>query len=328
MHKKTKTKLIYLLNGSIGDFLMVLSMLDSVKKDSYRCYISTPRNHKLFKSLAQEYPDIKIIKYPWKLFRFFFSQTIVITPPTPGRLPYHQKFFARFITIFRGVMAGFDDKQKFNKIIYQVLVPYKTNILFYELLNSVLYALNIPFEDKVPKLRTGITASIHTNPYIVFHPFGASRGRSFIQEKLGNTVSLIRKHFPNHTLYITGSKEDQEKMIEVTDDLMVPYFGKNMDELISLILGSELFIGVDTGVTHIANLLSIKTLVFAEQGTPHWLPYYNPKATIVYSILESGESIHEGQEYLFSQAHGRSRYLDRIPLSVIEHYIQKFSHEI
>jgi ADP-heptose:LPS heptosyltransferase len=169
---------------------------------------------------------------------------------------------------------------------------------------------------------------VMTVPILFFIHLGASRGRSFVEEKLEKSIGLIRKYFPNHTLYITGSKEDQEKMITIKDDHVVPYFGKSMEEIMSLILGSSLYIGVDTGVTHIANMLSVKTLVLAEQGTSHWLPYYNPKATIVYSILESRDSIHEGREYLFSQAHGRTRYLDRIPLSVIEQYIQKASHEI
>lgn len=322
-----KINIVYLLNGSIGDFLMVLLMLDTVKKDKYKCHISTPRNYELFRSLAKEYPEINIVKYPLGLLGFVFCRNIFITPPTPGKLPYHQKFFARLVSIFFGTMAGFDDKEKINKFLYDVLVPYRTDILFYELLNSVLEDLNIDYEKKPLKFKTLSKPKNSETEYIVFHPFGASRGRSFVDEKLVKIIFFIRKYFPNYKLYITGSNEDKEKIIKVQDDQIVYCFGKNMEELVSLILGSSLFIGVDTGITHIANLLTVKTLVFAEQGTPHWLPYYNPKASIVYSILDEKDPIYEGRDHLFSAAKGRTRYLDRIPLSVIEQYIQKTSYE-
>ena len=64
-------------------------------------------------------------------------------------------------------------------------------------------------------------------------------------------------------------------------------------------------------------------MVIAEQGTPHWLPYYNPNATIIYQIKNDTGSINEGREYLEKARNGRVRFLDRVPLNVIEEYIRK-----
>lgn len=325
-----KKNFIYFLNGSIGDFLMTLLFLDSLykKNKNWSFYIATGRNKKLFQDIASEYPHVKIIDYPRGIFKFLFSKNIVITPPTPAILPWHQKLFAWLISRApSSELFGFDDSAKINVFLYKKVIPFRTDILYFELLFFLAEKLNIDFQEKNMFLRSEKSNFIDESPYIVFHPFGASNGRSFLEEKLQKIVLLIKDAFPNHKVFITGSIQDFQKLEVVKDLNFIDFTGRNIKEVIQLIKNSNLFIGVDTGITHLANVLQKKTLVLAEQGTPHWLPYYNPEATIVYQIKDDN-GFNEGREYLESKRHGRIRYLDRIPLSVIEKYIQKISHEI
>ena len=88
-----------------------------------------------------------------------------------------------------------------------------------------------------------------------------------------------------------------------------------------------MYIGVDTGITHLASVLGKKSLVIAEQGAPHWLPYYNDNAVIVYKVLGDESGVFEGREYLESKRTSSARYLDRVPMETIKKAILAMSHD-
>ena len=66
------------------------------------------------------------------------------------------------------------------------------------------------------------------------------------------------------------------------------------------------------------SVIGKNSLVIAENGTPHWLPYYNKSAKIIYKIKDDTSNRNEGREYLESKRKNEVRYLDRVPLNVVK----------
>jgi ADP-heptose:LPS heptosyltransferase len=79
-----------------------------------------------------------------------------------------------------------------------------------------------------------------------------------------------------------------------------------------------LYVGVDTGITHLASVLKAPSLVIAHNGASNWLPYYNENSIVIYQIKDDDSDVHEGRKYLESKRGGRMRYLDRVPMDVIK----------
>jgi hypothetical protein len=333
--------LIYLLNGSIGDFLMVLFLLDSVwngypEDTKPRLCIVTPRNKDIFLELAEKYPHIQIYECGnlceifFLVIHFLFRKNTVITPPTTGFLPLHQKLLGWILSRMHGsALYGFDDGKKINTFLYTDLIPFRTDILIIDLLFSLLLRENISYlrqtlHLKLPSIAKGKSFG---NEYIVFHPFGSSGGKSLTEEKLLGTLHALLESYPNHTVYITGALKDlayTDVVASIGNPRIKNVVGKlSMNELCHLINGCSLYVGVNTGITHLACVLEKKCLVISEQGTHNWLPYYNANATIIYQIKNDTGSTNEGREYLEAARNGRVRFLDRVPLSVIEGYIRK-----
>jgi ADP-heptose:LPS heptosyltransferase len=59
--------------------------------------------------------------------------------------------------------------------------------------------------------------------------------------------------------------------------------GKPLMEVGGLIEHGQLYVGVDTGPTHIAGVLGATSVVLAHQNEPTWLPSYNPNATLIWN---------------------------------------------
>ena len=302
MKKNIKQKnIIYLLNGSIGDFLMVLVLMKEIHNidNTFSLYISTPRGKKTFQDLACEYPYVTLIdQKPLSFLRFIFRKNYIITPPTPGRNPLHIKVLSKVLSL-RGKSVGFDDGYIYNKLFFSCLIPFNPKVLFVELLFKILPEIGLP--SNIPNTRLSFEKKSVTekSPYIILHPFGSSDGRSIFGKKLEEIILCITELFPDHRVLVSGSKDDVLKVEGVKFPSSVEIIaGKySLVEMAEVLSRADMYIGVDTGITHLASVLGKKSLVIAEQGAPHWLPYYNDNAVIVYKVLGDESGVFEGREY-------------------------------
>ena len=114
--------LVYFLNGSIGDFLMALFFMENIHENdsSIALYVVTPRNKKAFDELSEAYPYITVVEAnrrsfrgmaaSIRLLRFMSAANLVVTPPTPGRLPTYIKIVAKLAALYPGsLFVGFKD---------------------------------------------------------------------------------------------------------------------------------------------------------------------------------------------------------------------------
>ncbi|MFC1721281.1 glycosyltransferase family 9 protein [Patescibacteria group bacterium] len=340
---------IYFANGSIGDFLVTASLMEDihssfeVRNCKLNLYIIVPRNAEIFSEFSdfcKSLQHLNIVeaggKHPKGLFylmKFIFSKNIVITQPTPGILPVKTKIMAKLLSLWKGSqLMGFDDGKKINRYLYDNLISFTDKILFFELLNKLFNILNIEHKKEVPRLDCKLSDvalkkyGLQKNKYVIVHPFGSSEKRSILEEELLWLVRIVGD-ISGLKVVITGSIEDKnfaESAIMGTENMELT--GLNMREIHEILNGAKLFIGVDTGTTHMAGLLQKKSLIIANYGNPHWLPYYNKNATVLYNIEKCKHSIHKGKEHL-EECRDCMRPLVNVPRNIIESELNNIFNE-
>ncbi len=331
---QTPQNILYFINGSIGDLLMVLALLEEVHAQdaSVRLYIATPRNVALYREFVAAYPYVTILDAGRRsaihtLWPFLGRKNICITPPTPGRIPLATKLVARLLGL-RGILVGFEDGSPLNRFLYTQTVPHNTTKLYCDLLADLLVPMGLAHRRFVPVFHadpvSGVLArfGLMSHGYVVLHPMGSSRTRSIVGEELRRLIREIKTAAPQLTVALSGSVADGAAFGLTEDDDAILATGLAPREIAALIQESALYIGVDTGITHLACTLGARSLILAHNGTPHWLPYYNAHATVVYKVRDDSAEVYEGRAHLEACRAGRTHYLDRIPESVVFMYVR------
>ena len=343
MSKKYKN-LIYFQNGSIGDFLMTIFFLENVylNDDSIKLYIVVPKNKVFLSQFLKKYSYINLILanrkniHGWlgifSLFKFSFYKNLIITVPTPGRLPLGIKIIAKLTAMhFKSLLAGSDDGQGINKLIYNKLYKYNKQINYPECLKSILKILDFEIKKENPILEHADESNIleqlklEKNNYVVIHARAATKGRSLDNQCLRLLVNSIISIDGEMKILLTGSTSDRDFLSGFESEFKNVVLGINLSvvDLCGVIKKSKLFIGVDTGITHVASFLGKKSLVLAQSGTPNWLPYYNDQAIILYAINDCTYNIYSGQEYLQNCQKDDICRLGKIPFDVINQELKK-----
>lgn len=342
---KSKFKnLIYFQNGSIGDFLMTIFFLENIRlnDNSIKLFVIIPKNEKLLLQFLERYPYINIIlanrkslRGLWgilKLSKFVFTKNLVITAPTPGFLFSYIKMMAKSVALHpQSQLVGFEDGQKINKFIYTKLLKYNTKIIYPNFLKSIIEELGFEIKKEVPKLEYEKDENIleelglEKENYIVFHPIAATKGRSLKEKEIMDLIKKINQIFSEIKIVLTGGDADKDALnvISLLLKNVVVLITPKISELCVIIDNTKLFIGVDTGTSHLASFLQKKSLIIAQNGTPNWLPYYNPNAIILYFVENCSHQIYEGKDHLEKCRGERFRCLGYVPMEIIEKYLEK-----
>jgi len=327
--------LIYFQNGSIGDFLMTIFFLENVylNNPKLKLVVVVSKNEHFLKQFLEKYPYIQIILINrrsfrglggmFKLMKYYFSSNLVLTAPTPGVLSFLVKLIAKTVAVMpNSMLAGFEDEQKINQFIYDKILGYRTNILYPEFLKSVLENLGFKIYKRNPLFefkKDGVLLrklDLKTDSYIVVNPMAATQGRSLNEQEILFIIKKIKEISHNLEIVLVGG--EKERIFLHSFEGVKIYINLSVKNLSNLIANSALFVGVDTGTTHLASFLNKKSLVIAKNGTPNWLPYYNDKARILYSIKNCPHNLYEGRERLEECRGNKLRCLGNVPLEIIE----------
>ncbi|MFH0846028.1 MAG: glycosyltransferase family 9 protein [Patescibacteria group bacterium] len=331
--------LIYFQNGSMGDFLMTIFFLENVylNNPELNLYVVVPKSEKLLQQFLEKYSYIKIIlvnrkSYKGisgmiKLLKFYFSSNLVLTAPTPGKLSLLVKLQAKMIALMPySKLVGFDDGEKINETIYNEVLDYHTDIIYPEFLKQVLLSLGFEIKIENPLFRYQKDENIlkrmdlTENSFVVINPLAATQGRSLNGKEMSDFIKEIKKINNNLKIVLTGGGNDSEilqNFSKIFDNVFV-FVNLRITDLCNLIEGANLFVGVDTGTTHLASFLNKKSLVIAKNGTPNWLPYYNKNARILFSINNCNQVIYEGRDFLEKNRGSKLRCLENVPVEVVK----------
>jgi ADP-heptose:LPS heptosyltransferase len=108
------------------------------------------------------------------------------------------------------------------------------------------------------------------NKVVILHPFASSSKKFFKASKWSEIIFQVLKENPSYSFKIVGSKEDKERSLAITNAPTLDRFKhqiqsfvgkKSIKETYELILESELFIGHDSMVAHLASFSDIKMIV-------------------------------------------------------------------
>jgi len=302
--------------------------------------IIIPRNRKLLSKLAIKYPYIEIIEANaknfgfLKLLKFVFSANCVIVHPTPGKIPARIKILAKAVSLgHKSVSVGFRDKGILNNL-YSILLDYDASVPYIETIKKTIKALGFPVKKESPTLDYMKDENVlrrfrlKAGSYVFIHPLGSNKKRIIPLEDMKWILGRIRLEFGALKIAVSAGPGDKEYINNLQnafsgDDGIVFLLGLDLNSLANLIDGSELYIGVDTGITHLAAFLRKKSLVVANNATANWLPYYNRKARIVYKIAGDKNNTFEGEEYLRNNLRGRLKPFEFVSKEVIFKYIKE-----
>ncbi len=257
--------------------------LENIHKEFHEaiCGLLVGSRGKMLSELFSAYPWLEVWEVnrrnPFSLFRAicrFFGSDFTLIQYSENKFSTPSKFFARLLTK-RGGLVGFEDGWRFNKLIYDKILPfageYKSPGLITEERNA-LYALGLPApvknfsldfkEDKGVLKKFGL----QKNGYIILHFFSGSDSRGLHFQKRREILKEAYRRFgERYELVLTGSESEREAAIKIAEGASAKVAaGKtSMTELINLVSNSKAVLSLDTGVAHIAGHLEKPLVVLS-----------------------------------------------------------------
>jgi ADP-heptose:LPS heptosyltransferase len=305
MRHSRPTTILTILFGHIGDTLIVLSLFnDILRLDQNASFTILTRKHtKIITDLAAAYPHIVVTQIPHGIYALPFLCTLLVKRWTflalglgsASEYSLPLKIFIYILSLIPGNDSiGLDTQvshkkgwQPLKKVIqpdysqtmlenFRLLIPH---------MNEFKHSSDITGKPLNLKLLTTTPKDFPYKPYayIVVHLFGVSRYRSFPLRRWKTLCSSISQKYPGLTIVFTGSSDDKKMIDEIAHT--IPHFytciGLPILEVGGIIDNAALYIGVDTGITHLAGVLKQKSLIIRHVGDRRWIPTYNPYARIL-----------------------------------------------
>ncbi len=306
-----KKNFYFISFASIGDFLIDIVLAKNIRQDSLlqknidaRLFIIIPKQNNFLQEIIKHYEYIDLIvldDFKKKIlfyFKNFYKLNFIFTVPTFGSMPIELKIFGFLITRRPGSkFIGFNDKSGINKYFYDKEIIFDYHQPYYENLLKILDFLKINYSKEPPFLDIQIDEKLVDSKftqyadksYIVLHVCGKNITRSWPVDNWVKFINYFHQNYPDHSIIMTGSKQDANFINQIINNLPTADFIKNFsgqlsfNELLFLLKNSKLYIGVDTGITHLASLLNLPSLVIGNLSNPTWLPDYNPLASILFN---------------------------------------------
>lgn len=304
-------RVVYINSGALGEFLMTVFFMESVMKSrecdpSTEFYILTSRSADALRPLIADHPRIRVIDIAWKergalanlFLRCLRLPALVITQQTFGRTAMSVKVLGKILSLRPdSILAGFDDTSRFNRYIYTRLVHFDSKQLFYTAMLELARTTGFSVQDSVPQLSLSMIVqilerhSLQAVPYVIIAPYAAAVHRSMPPSMIQVIIQSVRASNPDMVVILTGDKKQQNSLNEAIRNYVSTHgsgqeYVRNLGELslvelTTLIQHSRLYIGVDTGTTHLAAVMHKSSLILENNSNPCWWPTYNENAVIL-----------------------------------------------
>jgi ADP-heptose:LPS heptosyltransferase len=339
------TEVLFLPSGAIGDALMMLALCAEIKElnPQTRFTIVARRNAALIHDLALAYPFIQVVAIPKNAFGLWSLLWNSLKKPYKVLMPgaFGKGIFINtknFFTLLKfrpgthtyGLLNTEEEKRE-NP--YQSPLAYDPYMLHFDNLRHLARLAGLAVKTDAAPLKLEVkTLSNFVPPYrpdkyIVFHPFGSSSWKSFPPRRSKELLQLLIERYPELSIVVTGGVENEAEAKEITQGLPRIMLATNLPilELAALIKSAVLYLGVDTGPTHLAAMLTKESVVLSHNTGVSWKQSYNPKGIILTNdthCLCDGKKgaeckvIEDGKPYL--------RCLYDITNEVILEAVQKF----
>ncbi|MDB5225323.1 MAG: waaC [Candidatus Adlerbacteria bacterium] len=287
-------RFITVLFGPLGDALMALALFDDIQRAApdATLLILTRRNAGMMSTLATEYPQVSVAEIPRGLGVLPFFARIILRPGwtllTLGLVSIGYSLPLRLFFLCMRLIPG-NRTVGFHDPVLQVALDFDIKLLMINNLRRLLPYVLPQWRacDEAPRLRIRkdkpAAFPYAKGAYIVAHLFGVSIPHTLPPHRWRSIFAHLRAHYPGYEIVLTGTPSQRSAAQEVAEGLDGASIRTDlsMHELAYLIDSAALYIGIDTGVTHLAGLLQQKSLVIRHCADPTWVPTYNPHARIL-----------------------------------------------
>jgi len=253
-------KILIIRTGGLGDVILTLPFLECLKekyKDAFIEITGEKEKLKIFKgkvnkiSSIETYQIYKIYKNirNFEFLEYFKSFDLIITF-------LNDEFLKNLLKINKNTYF-IDSIPKIRIHASEYMINQGVKYKIIEKLNKTKYQLNL-FSPK--------------ENLIIIHPGSGDEGKNWgfknfliLAEKLKNLGYEI--------IFLFGYAESKLYK-EISQSIKFKtYFNLKMEDLINLISKAKLYIGNDSGVTHLSSILSIKTIaIFGPTDSIVWKP--------------------------------------------------------
>ena len=316
--RKTPAHILWLPSGGqIGDALMNLAALREILEYAPNTTVTylARRNAPVIKDLASALPRVSVVSprgalAPLQLLGYLFRRSLVVVPPTAGHVQTSLKLYTILLRLCGNTVVGFRDVGSWQS--YTNVIEHDVTEFYLESLRRLSADAGLKTESRgtPPQLAlpTHIPKSIALpEKYLAIHPFPTLPSKTFPLRRWRSLITTWTEQFPEYSFVITGSKENAEAAKEMARGMprTTVAIGLPILEVAGIIQKSALYLGVDTGITHLAGVLGHKSVVFAQRSSPTWLPYYNSNAKVLLNLTrctcdsdkESCFVLEDGQKY-------------------------------
>ncbi len=298
--KKTLKPILWMSFGPIGDTMMMVAFFDDILRvrPDATFTVLTSRNAAVIRDLCRAYPSITVVEIPSRLaavpaflFNIFRKRWIVLMPGVAHYYSTQLKIFFLVLYCFPWITSiGFGDiRKRFGWLPFHTVLHFdlsRTVLQNYRRMAPYFLGTPIPPEQLLTAklaLKAPANFSLKKGAYVVIHMFGNKRRLSFPDRRWRALTIELTKRYPNYQFVFTGAPKDAPAMEIITKD--IPRTTMLVDlpilEVASIIDSAALYIGVDTGITHLAGVMKKKSVLVENNSNPLWWPSYNPNATIL-----------------------------------------------
>lgn len=290
------------LFGPIGDAIMTAALFDDIfALDPEARFVVLARNNAgVMRDIMRAYAQVEVREIPpglaaFSVFARMFAQRCnFLALGVAGKYSLRIKLFFALLALRPGNrVIGFNDRdsgQKNKLHIHQVFFfdpTMRTIDNFRKLLVPLFGQRAEALFGKPPHVALELQKpegwSLAEGAYIAVHFFGSRVIRRLPPRRMVGLLKDLRRLYPNYMLVLTGSKDDKASAEELKR--MVPEVELCIDapllEVGYVIEHAALYVGVDTGITHLAGVLQQKSIILSHSADPMWMPLYNPNARVL-----------------------------------------------
>ncbi|OGG89915.1 hypothetical protein A3G12_01580 [Candidatus Kaiserbacteria bacterium RIFCSPLOWO2_12_FULL_54_10] len=303
--------------SSIGDCLMGKYLLENVhtRYPQARLGIVMAGRAGMIRDLFAAYPWLEVIEANRRnprsvlsLWRNFYGSDLVVTQyagKKGGRFGLASKLIARALAK-KGGLIGFSDTSRWNSILYDRLIPVRSDIAVAEHERAALRAAGFPIVLPFPALECVQNAAVLTafrleaGKYIVAHFFSGAAGRGMSPEKSRELLIALRRTLPEDiSIVVSGARADRESALAIANDVEAKVIAgeATLQDMMNLIQHSRAVVSVDTGMAHIAAQLGRPLVVMS---TCLWRNWWFPEqygASAPVSVFSRNDLCTSGHVY-------------------------------
>ncbi len=288
--------------SSIGDSLMAKYFLDNIHAQfpEAKLGIVIASRGNMIRDLYAGSPYIEVIETNrrdvrglWNLWKRFRGSEVVTTQYAGkhgGQFGLASKIAARFLAK-RGGLIGFTDVSRWNKFLYNRLLPVRSDTPVVEHEREALRAAGIAVALPYPRLHIQAKPEILEKyklvpgQYVVTHFFAGNAGRSMSPANARKLLVELGLQFPHVRFVLSGGNADRRVADEIAQGLpaaLVVAGDASLQDMMQLVHSSLGVVSVDTGIAHITAQLEKPLVVLRTCLGPNWWfpEQYGPESRV------------------------------------------------